>query len=136
MYVRQRGAKGPPGGQGERGPPGPAGPPGKLLARYITSGGSRSLRQEEFCTVILDTEERVNLLLPKLPVDDTIVDDMVYYPFFVTIYCQKGVHCLSASDKKINRYFSSVELSELTRYDLISTPVGWSMMIFKSDVDL
>lgn len=136
MYARYRGPKGGPGLQGERGEPGPPSPAPRPLGRYITSGGSRSLRPDESCIVVLDTDERVTLFLPKIESWEEIPDDALYHPLSITIYCVKGAHCLVSPDKekKINCLLSRAELNDgVAKYEIFSTPTGWKLMIFKSE---
>lgn len=129
------------GPKGEPGLQGPVGPPGECLcnkdnqslnARYISSGGKRSLHPRDG-TVVIESNERVTLLLPNLVSGSSQSDDQYYLAYNVTIKCLSGTHLVVSPDKKINGVATQVALDHgAAKYEFTSTPEGWLMLIFQS----
>lgn len=131
-----RGVKGEPGLQGPPGPPCVTCScdhrPKPISARYISSGGKRSLTANDNL-VVLDSDERITLFLPIMETVHEFCEDQYYSPCQLTIKTLSGNHCVKTSNGKINKHFTTLDLDHgAVKYEFTSTPDGWLMFIFKS----
>lgn len=123
--------------RGPKGPPGLQGIAGRDCictsekSRYISSGGHRTLFPETQ-KIILDSQDRIVLFLPEIQVKSEEVEDSYYNSILYSIFCSKGGHILKSQSVPINEVFFEIEIESNKKYEVVSTPKGWKMLIFES----
>ena len=136
MNNRTRGV---PGQVGLQGPPGPPCTscahdhlPKPVTARHIASGGKRCLHPTD-SLVIINSKERVTLVLPQIETNEEFCDDQYYCPCNITIKCLGGNHLIMTTQGKINEFVTSLPLNNgAAKYEFTSVPTGWHALILKS----